>query len=518
MITNKQTRTFCFFDLEQNVKTAFLATIVIGLLIHIYKFTNTLPNHDSVYNYYSDQNMVGSGRWLLSIACGFSSYFDLPWVTGLLSIIFIAATSVVIVKLFDVKKTALSIIISGLLVSFPAITETFFFGFTADGYILAMLLAAVAVYLSKIDDNKISHTVFAACFVCMACAIYQAYVSFALVLAVCYFMWELLKNENTVKKYWRWIYRQIIIYVAGLGAYFIIWKLCLFVQGTQANDYQGIDTVGQVSLSLLIGGVRNTIRSLAFFFLEWNVLEYGWTLYSILNVVFLILLAAVIIIAIIKSKLYTRRIQFIWFLLCILAIPFFCCIWHFTSNGVLYSPRMFQSICVLYIFAAILLVSKYTVGIFKPAVLLFGVIIFNYGLQANICYYLMDKEYEISYATGLEMLTRIHLLDEDVQDIAFVGSIAVDASWDGTEFGAKAHLLSSCLEQTLLFDQEHAALFLNHTFNCDYTLVASKELARLEKSDAVKQMGNWPDRDSMKMFGDTLVIKLSDPQDTEAAN
>lgn len=139
-------------------------------------------------------------------------------------------------------------------------------------------------------------------------------------------------------------------------------------------------------------------------------------------------------------------------------------------------------------------------------------IIFNYGIQANICYYLMDKEYEISYATGLEMLGRIHLMDEEIQDIAFVGSIAAEANWDETEYGAKAHLLSSCLEQTLLFDQEHAALFLNHTFNCDYTPVTPEELKRLEKSDTVKQMGNWPDKDSMKMFGDTLVIKLADPQ------
>lgn len=517
-MNNKQTNTFCLPELEQNVKTAFSAAIIIGLLIHIYKFTNTLPNHDSVYNYYSDQNVVGSGRWLLSIACGFSSYFDLPWVTGLLSIIFIAVTSVVIVKLFDVKKSTVIIIISGLLVSFPAITETFFFGFTADGYMLAMLLVALSVYLSKIDNNKISHTALAACFICMACAIYQAYVSFGLVLAVCYFMWELLKNENTIKEYWGWIYRQIIIYVTGLGAYFIIWKLCLLIQGIQANDYQGIDTVGQVSLSLLIGGVKNTIRSLALFLLEWNVLENGWTLYSILNVVFLILLAVAIIIAIIKSKLYTRRIQFIWFLLCILVIPFFCCMWHFVSDGVSYRPMMLQSMCVLYIFAAILLASRYTVKIFKPAAFLFGMIIFNYGIQANICYYLMDKEYEISYATGLEMLGRIHLLDEEIQDIAFIGSIEAEASWDQTEYGAKAHLLSSCLEQTLLFDQEHAALFLNNTFNCDYTSVTSKELKRLEKSDIVKQMENWPDKDSMKMFGDTLVIKLADPQDIETGD
>ena len=54
-------------------KTAFKATFLIGLLIHAYKFVNTLPSHDSLYNVYSSQNMAKLGRCFLSVACGFSS-------------------------------------------------------------------------------------------------------------------------------------------------------------------------------------------------------------------------------------------------------------------------------------------------------------------------------------------------------------------------------------------------------------------------------------------------------------
>lgn len=514
--TNKQTRGFCLSELGQNVKTAFLSVIIIGLLVHIYKFTNTLPNHDSVYNYYSDQNIVGSGRWLLSLACGFSSYFDLPWVNGMLSIIFIAATAVVIIKLFDVQRPALILIISGLLVSFPAITETFFFGFTADGYMLAMLLAAMSVYLSRLNDKKISHIILAACFVCITCAIYQAYVSFALVLAVCYFMWELLKNENSIREYWRWIYKQILIYVTGLGIYFVIWKLCLLVQNIPVNDYQGIDSVGKISFSLFISGIKNTIQSLILFFLEWNVLENGWTLYGVLNVLFLIVLFTVVLAAVIRSKLYKRSIQFIFFLLSAMAVPVFCCIWYFVSDEVLYRPSMLQSVCVIYIFTVILASSLHVERFFKSVMLFMSVIVFNYGIQANICYYLMSQSYEASYATGSEIISRIHLMDEEVDKIAVIGNITADVSWDTTEYGEKAHLLSSCLEKNLLFDQEHVVLFLNNTFHCNYSQV--ENLEHFEHFEMVKQMGNWPANDSMKMIGDTLVIKLSDPQDSESAN
>ena len=38
--------------LDNKVKLAFISTMILGMMIHIYKFTNTLPNHDSLYNYY----------------------------------------------------------------------------------------------------------------------------------------------------------------------------------------------------------------------------------------------------------------------------------------------------------------------------------------------------------------------------------------------------------------------------------------------------------------------------------
>ena len=64
--------------IRKEYKIAFYSTLIVALLVHIYKFTNTLPNHDSLYNYYSTQNIIGSGRWALSLACGISSYWDLP--------------------------------------------------------------------------------------------------------------------------------------------------------------------------------------------------------------------------------------------------------------------------------------------------------------------------------------------------------------------------------------------------------------------------------------------------------
>lgn len=119
-------------NIKKEMKIAFIATFILGMLVHGYKFTNTLLNHDSLYNGYSSQNVVGSGRWFLTIACGFSSYFDLPWINGIFSITLISLTVVVIIVLFKLENPILIVIIGGVVVTFPGITETLFFGFTSE--------------------------------------------------------------------------------------------------------------------------------------------------------------------------------------------------------------------------------------------------------------------------------------------------------------------------------------------------------------------------------------------------
>lgn len=250
---------------KRSWKIAFYSTFIIGLFVHIYKFTNTLLNHDSIYNYYSTQNVIGSGRWFLSIACGISSYFDLPWVNGLLSLIFIALTTVVIVDIFKMKNPALIVLTGGLLVTFPAVTETLYFGFTCDGYMLAMLFAALAVRFSTINDKKISHIILSILFVCLTCAIYQAYVSFALILAICYFITILLRGNHKTKEHLMWIAKQAVIYIGGLAAYYIIWKLCMHFQGVQATSYQGINSMG-LSFATITSAFGESIKSCLNFF------------------------------------------------------------------------------------------------------------------------------------------------------------------------------------------------------------------------------------------------------------
>ncbi len=293
-------------------KIAFVAAVLLGLLIHIYKFTNTLPNHDSLYNYYSDQNVIGSGRWLLSLACGISSYFDLPWVTGILSIFWIAIAAVLVVDTLEIRNPVLLVLSSGLIVAFPGVTETLFFGFTADGYFLAMALSALAVWLTRMEVINWKRAGLAMVCICCACGIYQSYVSFAMVLALCHFMLVLLENRYPMKRVLRWVWMQLAMYAVALGLYYVLWKVLMAVEGYSVNSYQGIDRLA-LSLDTVLSAIPSAIAGMLLLFLEWNPLEHGWTLYANLNVVFLLAAVGILVYCVLRTKMYRDKLRFVLF-------------------------------------------------------------------------------------------------------------------------------------------------------------------------------------------------------------
>lgn len=497
--------------LKREHKIAFYSAFLLCLLVHIYKFTNNLPNHDSWFNTYTDQNMTISGRWFLSLACGISSYFDLPWINGLLSALYLSLTMVVIVSLFEIRNPVVIILSSFLLVSFPSATETFFFLFTADGYFIAMLLSAFAAYLSCKGSRWYSFVLSGVC-LCLSCAIYQAYVSFAIFLVLFYSIAQLLDGNLRGKELKQHLCAQIIIFISAMISYYVIWRVVLLVTGQVATDYQGISSVGSISLQSFLYAIFLSVKNLIHFFCEWNFLRSSITLYAALNIVFLLVFFAGLGWVLWKQRKKRTAGQTVLLLLCLaLCLP--CAsLWCFASNAVQYRPMMLYSICILYIFAVIFFdkyfASRYST-IFGTFILIIAV---NFSLIANISYFYMDRSYEQSYSTGVQMVSQIHALPniEDANDIAIIGSVASNATLGDSGPSAKIHLLATGLEDDMLFDHTHTYLFLKEVFGLSFVEASPERRSELEDNSVVAQMGIWPSSDSVQIIDGTIVIKLSD--------
>lgn len=504
---------------KKEYKIAFFTTFIITLLVHLYKFTNTLPNNDSIMNYYSNQNVLASGRWALSFACGLSSYYDLPWIIGLFSCLFISLTVIVVVALFKIKNPILITLIGALVGSSPATTETFFFLFTADGYMISMLLASLAVYFSRIDEKRNLFFIASILCICVSCGIYQAYLSFSLILSVCYFIDILLQNKHTKKECIRWIFKQIIIYSISLLSYYIIWKSMMYLTGTIPNDYQGISRVGSLNLKALYVGLKSSIKTFVYFFVQNNVLDGRINAYTIFNIIFIIMIVIIMIVSIRQEKLYLRKWASILFALCLISIIPFSCIWCFTSNGVVYRAMMLQSMIILYIYTAILYERYAKINIKNLVCAFFIAIVINNSLIANINYFYLNLCYENTYAEGLEIVMRIHQLQDEykMQNIAVFGERTDKIKFEMKDIitnnyvsAEKDFVYGKSIYRSLLTEKEKISNFLEVNYGLKLEPADKTTINQISKSEEFNKMKYWPSKDSMKVIEGTLVIKFND--------
>ena len=535
---------FTYFEkIKDTWKLAFFATFISGLIIHIFKFTNTLPNVDSLYNFYADQNMVASGRWFLMIACGISSFFDLPWLIGFISLMYIGVTSVLMVEIFRLTNPVIIILTSCLMVSFPSLTDIMLYEFTADGYMLAMLLAVMSVYVFRIEHTD--HWLRAglsACCICLSCAIYQAYVSFAMVTAICYFMLELLDNRNSSKVYAKWIAMEALIYVCALAAYYVIWKLMLRMQAAAVGSYLGIDQLGKMNLAAMLAAVKQSVYSFGLFLLDRNIFQHGLSTYSLINILIMVVGTAGVVCAVTKSGLYRRKGELLLFAVCILILPFCCSIWLFASPGVSYTPRMYQSIVVIYIFILVLFGRWVKSSLRSVMAFLLALFVFNNAIIANICYSFTERCYQKTYATAVEMSMRIHLVDDGTaQNVVFVGLRRYWTEEDILAPGGAStlgplrdsvkcsyitggHLIIPFLTQYTNYEMVYysvndlempnykpsATSPVSGKWSMQFPTLDEDAVTALAASDAVQEMGIWPAKDSVRQIGSTIVIKLSE--------
>ncbi len=138
-----------FVAFLKQYKVPVFSTLLIGTLAHGYAFFNYLPTWDSISNLRGVGATVSSGRWLLDFVGKLFSEYSLPFVNGIISLIFITISVILILKIYDIRNNLFAILISGIVVSFPSVTSTFAFMFTADCYMISFTLSLLAVYLCK---------------------------------------------------------------------------------------------------------------------------------------------------------------------------------------------------------------------------------------------------------------------------------------------------------------------------------------------------------------------------------
>ena len=498
--------------------TAFICTVILGLLIHLPAMLSDIPNHDGLSSMYFDQNMITSGRWFLSVACGFSSYYTVPWIIGLMGLFFLGCTAMALTEILEIKRRGVAALCGGILAAFPALASTFAYVFTLDGYMLALLLAVLAVLFTKKYDKG-----FLAGAICLAFSmgIYQAYLPFAILLSL--YQVLLLLADGAFSKDAGKTVGKVLKYlgmgVLGAVLYYGILKVLLLIQGKELASYQGIGEVGTSGAGGLLESIKAIYVDFAAFTLRGGILFQNP--FSLVALICLLIAAVCVLFCLADlGKWWRKPIFYAAVALTLLALPM-C-----TSCIRLVSPELNYHLLMRYqwvLFPICLLAfcdshlekcdgkgSWRGKALTEWVLLVSGaVILFCYGLTDNIAYTNLEKKYEKTYAYCLRLLDRIEQTPGYYQGIpvALVGVVGEDPFPKTEITGDVTGNMIGLSGDMLLYTGENYEVFIRNYLGATLNIVDVETMGEIYYTEEYVEMDSFPAPDSTKVVNGILYVK-----------
>ena len=304
-------------SLGKTGKTALFTAFFAGLLTHMSALVSDFPNHDGLASMYFDQNMITSGRWFLGAACAITSYFSLPWLIGLVSLIYIAIACTVTVKILKIEDPVYAFLISLIIAVFPSLASNFAYVFTMDGYMFGMLLCVLAVRMVTV--NKKFGWLIGAGLLAFGMGCYQSYICITMVLCL-YLVAEILLGDDSVKEKALSILRYFGMGAFGVAIYYVLLRVLLIIQGKELDTYQGINEMSETNGMGLFATVKYMYSDFVKFSLSNVVLP---NVVAIAGIVLLILLFLWCFIkTALSKKLFKKPLFYVFVLIYMIAVPF----------------------------------------------------------------------------------------------------------------------------------------------------------------------------------------------------
>ena len=488
----------------------FVSAMLMGFIAHIYKLTNWLPNWDSFVFRYDPQNMIAMGRWFLPIVCAPSSFYDLPWLAGLLALLFHALGAVCICKMFRIHKNTTAALIGAVVITFPTVTSVLMYNYVADGYAFAFLLSCMAaMFLSDEKPNYIGSVI---C-ITLSVGIYQAYITVTVMLLLCYLILESLREDSTAVTLIIKSLKILAAGVLGMVLYYLVMTVILKVTGTELLEYQGINNALSLSGTNILGVFYTIKHSFTDYFFDFS---NGISAFTVLNCI--IFSAAVMIYLEDIIRHQTSPLKILLIVVYVIFLPIGASVLAFINSDVDYHNLMKMGFCVFYLF----FILQYEKTDFKYPKLyaakswaILGVslaLVFSNTVIANVSYHKLGMAYEKSYGTLIRIADRIEQTEgaADCDSILVLGalenseaySVTLPPDMTGTTDGYILRADDEVVGQSVLCSA------LNDYCGKNYSFLAGSEKSMLLEEIDIEKIGVWPASDSIFVVDKVIVIRL----------
>lgn len=511
-----------FGRIPQYIKTTFIAACVSGLLAHFYIISRKLPNHDDIGHLFEATYGTASGRWLLPFIFKLDGNFSTPWLIGILSIILLAVAVCFTVSVMRIRRPLGCILTAAVMITFPAVTATMTYMFSADAYFLSLALACFAAYVTNKYRWGFIGGVIA---IALSMGIYQSYFGVTAVLMVGALLFNILDGEYSFKQLILKSLKFLATIASGIIIYMIIVKLA--AQSTELVSYMGISEMGKISVRSLPQLVFNAYSEYLHFFIRNNDLVH----FSFMKYAFVLTAVASIYLGVFVIREKKMKLKFV-ILLVLLAV-----IYPLAGNIIyVMVPDAPVHILMLYGMTGILIpplaITEYymeltsdsafrnsgkwrkNIGSFCCWVIAgtIAVTAYNYTIFSNEAYLKMELSFEQTHSFSTRLLGAIENSDgyDKNTPIVLVGSALDEVAYESTPELDKI-TLTGIADMKELINSYTYAYFLRRFVGAPNIVYDSKSQIseKCKDSDEVKSMPNYPASGSIKVVGKYMVVKFS---------
>lgn len=501
--------------IDESIRIAFIAAVIIGLFAHGYMLANKLPNYDDIKCMVNDYGTgIESGRWMLfvmgNIVRKTIGNYSLPWFNGIISICVISVTACIITRIFDIKDKILCALTGAVVASFPALTGILFFMYTSIYYCISILMCVSAVYFVKKYKWGL---IIGALLLAASIGIYQAYVSIGTALLVLVLIKECLNENEDWKNIIIMAFRFLLMLIAALVVYLICMKLFVFIKGTQLLDYQGINDMGKVNISDIPRLIKSAYADYAR--LLYSDM-YGVNAYFVIKagIILLHIISISFIVGVISKKQKAVAVETLLLLLLFpLAVNI---IYIMAPDSYKYSIMMYSVIAV-YLMAIMLMQCERAKSLSNRAIgqalqwtgtiALTLIIVFQCQFN-NVQYIAMTMQYEQAYSYMTTLVTNIKGTEgyNTSMDVIFIGGEFEDPAFYRNDEFADYNFGGRSQDLVNIYSRND---FLKRYLGFKQNIVEETDVSDLWKDkEEVKKMPCYPDDGSVKVVDHAVVVKL----------
>ena len=507
-MTTKKNHCLHYEDLVQSAGRLFVAnavpfctTLVVGLLAHMFMFTNKLVNLDDIRNLFDKGTSITSGRWGLELLRWIFPDYSMPWFYGIISLLLLAVSVCMTIRLFDIRNRCLQVLYAGIIASFPTLTGTFSYMFTSAPYMLSTLLATACVVLCEKSGWK---NIFpAALCAIFSMSIYQAFVGVVAAYFLLMLIKKVLAGQDDPKQIIRTGILRVVFLLVVMVIYYVSVQAVLFIAQTGFNDYAN-DHFSTESVNL-VRRVYVALVNFLYFFTRsnWGLVNTPLSLLMHLTAFGVI---AVILLGNLK-KLGPVRTLLLGFLgvMLVLAIN---CMYLLVLEDTVHTLMLF-GFTGIYVLMAIVfeaLMQDRKLGRDLLLVALTMIMVNNIFI-ANKSYLRLSMEYERAYGTFNSIVTQIKQTEgfDENTTVAIIGNMDTDDRsypWfaDDNIAGVDGALVN-------VYSRDH---FLRFYLDFDVNYATEEEIEQLRQRAEFEEMAIYPYYGSVQMIDHYIVVKLGE--------